>query len=144
MEIRNVKKEFFILLVESDDDIREYLKNILKDSHFNLIEAKNLDEAFEAVRNINLHLVIADYYLGFDKIDDLITLVKSDDYNIPIVVISEAAEAKRDLLDKGVNFFLSKPFRSWELRSIIDNLRRDLMWSGSLLIDSVLLNLSGP
>lgn len=122
MEIKNVKKEFFILTVESDNAVSEYLNEILADKHFNIISTSSVEEAFEALHSIHIHLIISEYYIGYDTVDEIVDYVKTPPLNTPIVIISEFSEPKRDLLKKGVNFFLIKPFRSWELRSIVENL----------------------
>lgn len=122
MRSQNIKKEYFILLVEDDEDSLDYLKNTLENENFNIIETRNVEEALEAIKTVNIHLIVADYYLEYNTADTLIDKVKNENYNTPIVIISVTSDIKKDLLDKGVNFFLTKPFHSWELKAVVDNL----------------------
>lgn len=122
MEIKNIKKEFFILIVEPEKEIREYLEEILSDEHLNIISASSIEEAFEALNSIHINLIISEYYVGYKNSEEIIKFAKTPPNNIPIVVVSELSKMKKNVLNQGVNFFLLKPFRSWELRSVVENL----------------------
>lgn len=117
-----IKKEFFILIVEDNADTLEYIHKTLENENknFNILEASNEEEANSALSSFNINLAIIDYYLGDGTADDLINGLI--DKNTPVVVISASGEIKKELLDRGINFFLEKPFHSWELKSIVYNL----------------------
>lgn len=117
-----IKKEYFILLVEDDKDTLDYIESALENDNFNIIKTKNVEEALEAIKTVNIHLIVADYYLEYNTADPIIDKIKEENYNTPIVVISVTSDVKKDLLDKGVNFFLTKPFHTWELKAVVDNL----------------------
>lgn len=118
----NIKKEFFILLVEDDEDTLDYIEASLQNDNFNIIKTKNVEEALEAIKTVNIHLIVADYYLEYNTADVIINKIKEENYNTPIVILSVTSDIKKGLLDKGVNFFLTKPFHSWELKAVVDNL----------------------
>lgn len=115
-----IKKEFFILIVEDDQQTIEFLKQALDQENFNVIEATNDVDALTAVATFNIHLAIIDYYLEYKTADALID--KLIDKKTPVGVISGSSDIKRELLtEKNVSFFLEKPFGSWELKSFVNN-----------------------
>lgn len=118
----NIKKEQFILVVENDNDTLKFIESSLESDNFNIIKTKTSSEALEAIRSVDINIIISDYYLNFSTADEIIDKIKKENLNIPLVIISVTSDIKKEILDRGVNFFISLPFYSWELKSVVDNL----------------------
>ena len=104
-----------LLLVEDNTDMREYLSSILTD--YNLIEARNGEEALEILKDNSVDALITDYMMP--KMDgyELIKQIKERKYSFPILVITARADikSKLDVLALGIDDYLTKPFIEEEL-----------------------------
>ncbi|WP_462250945.1 ATP-binding protein [Ekhidna sp.] len=118
-----------ILIVEDHKELRSYLQSILN-THFRIYLAANGTSALEMLQAEKIDLIITDlmmpYMDGFELVDHL----KNDKElkKIPVVVVSARTDKKEklDLITKGAEDVISKPFDKDELLAKIQNiLERD-------------------
>lgn len=105
-----------ILVVDDEPTIRRYLNAILKAHNFTVSEARNGQEALQAVIQYRPELIILD--LGLPDIDGVeVTRQLREWSQTPIIILSvrEAEQDKIDALDAGADDYLTKPFGSGEL-----------------------------
>lgn len=113
-----------ILVAEDEDAVRTFIVRQLED--YEVIEARNGDEAWAIAREVVPDLMILDYMMpGLDGIE-LTAQFRAEEMTarIPIILVTaQAGEAVRlSALDTGVNDFLTKPFSSVELLARVKNL----------------------
>lgn len=120
--LTTLENYYFILIIEDNEENLEFLKTILDKKSYNVIPASTVDNALEALHSISIDLVVTDYYLGYQTADIIIQEAKKEQPDMPIIVTSGSVDIKKELLGKGVSYFLSKPFFSWEIQAMVDNL----------------------
>jgi len=123
-----------ILVADDDPDIRDVLRLSLEEENYEVIEAKDGEEALKIITTRPLDLVLLDYKMP--KLDgrEVCAKVKSDLLlrHLPIIMVT----AKGDINDKvggieaGVDDYIVKPFEPKELlariRMILRRTERDL------------------
>ncbi|ABR34197.1 response regulator [Clostridium beijerinckii] len=106
----------YILVVEDDRPIRNFIAASLKTQGFNYIETDKGVEAVALTMSHKPDLIILD--LGLPDIDgvDVITRVREWS-KVPIIIVSarENERQKIEALDKGADDYLTKPFGIGEL-----------------------------
>lgn len=94
-----------ILLVEDDPFLSSLLKNRLLKEGFEVIHARDGEEAIAALRTTPVHLVLLDIILpkrsGFEVMEELRTdlQVKMQNANLPIIIISNLGQ--QEDMEKG-------------------------------------------
>ncbi len=117
-----------ILIIDDEDDVREVIKLHLDSSRFNVIEARDGEEAIGLMKDgsnlLQVGLIICDIRMpkinGVEAIDYLLENAGS----IPILVITgyPDAELAVSLLDKGVSGYLVKPVEKDTLLSKVEEI----------------------
>lgn len=123
--INSDKEAKSVLIVEDHRELRSYLQSILS-SHFRVYLAANGTSALDMLQTEKIDLLITDlmmpYMDGFELIDHL----KNDKEfkKIPVVVVSARTDKKEklDLIAKGAEDVISKPFDKEELLIKIQNI----------------------
>ncbi len=114
-----------ILVVEDNEEIRDYLRNLLKDQ-FIIEEAANGPKGLELARTQHPSLVISDIMMpgmnGVDFCQILKTEIQTS--HIPVILITANVSHQMYLnsLEGGADAYLTKPFKSDVLISRIYNL----------------------
>jgi DNA-binding response OmpR family regulator len=103
-----------ILAVEDDNDLREYLKEVLTDHGYSVQTAAGGVEALNIIRKTEPDLVVLD--LGLPDIDgeSVCGQIKKDHQDIPIVILT-AKDGNQNIvhgLDIGADDYITKPFDS--------------------------------
>jgi signal transduction histidine kinase/ligand-binding sensor domain-containing protein/DNA-binding response OmpR family regulator len=119
------KTKYRVLVVEDEDEIREYIKNELA-SEYKIMESSNGKKALELALTESPDLIISDVMMP--EMDG-ITLARKVKQNIninhiPIILLTAKAtpENKIEGLDIGADAYISKPFNTEVLKSTIANL----------------------
>jgi len=106
----------YILVVEDDKPIRNFIVASLKAQGFNYIETEKGAEAIALSMSHKPDLIILD--LGLPDMDgiDVITNIRQWS-KVPIIIVSarESERQKIEALDKGADDYLTKPFGIGEL-----------------------------
>jgi len=132
-----LNKEFTVLLVEDNHDMRNFVGGLLL-PHYQLLTAANGKKALELLKtNVGqVHLIISDIMMpemdGFELLD----CVKKDDdlRNTPVIMLTARTEEEDKLqaLTVGVDDYLTKPFSVQELlartKNLLFNYQERLLW----------------
>jgi DNA-binding response OmpR family regulator len=123
------RKKGKILIVDDDDAIRCYVKNILAD-YYHIVEASNGKEGLEIGVNLSPDLIISDIMMpemdGIEFCRSIKTDIKTS--HIPVVLLTarSAVEHRIQGFEVGADSYISKPFNSTELILRVKNLLETL------------------
>lgn len=126
MEITQINSSLQrILIVEDNDDLRNYLVDILKTS-YNIQACPNGKDALIIIREFNPDLVISDIMMPEMSGDELCSAIKGDIEmsHIPVVLLTALGDEKNMLegLEIGADAYITKPFSVGILKATIKNL----------------------
>ena len=114
-----------VLLVEDNDELRNYLKNYLN-NYYKVITAKNGNQAIEIAKEVIPDILITDILMPQSDGIELTEKIKSNRQTseIPIIVLTALSESKyqKKSLQKGVDSYLIKPVDETLLLAQIENL----------------------
>jgi signal transduction histidine kinase/AraC-like DNA-binding protein len=114
-----------ILIVEDNEDLRNYISSLLEDQ-FTTLTARDGEEAFSIATDQVPNLIISDVMMPKLNGISLTEKIKSDQRtnHIPIVLLTAKADedSRVDGFKVGADDYLSKPFSAKELRARIANL----------------------
>ncbi|MCH7321180.1 response regulator [Solibacillus sp. MA9] len=114
-----------ILVADDEEILRMLICDTLEDLGFEIDEAEDGLDALNKINQQPYDLVILDYMMpnltGLEVIERIPAQVKE---NTPILMLTaKAQESDRQIaLEKGANFFVSKPFSPIELLSLVEEL----------------------
>lgn len=112
-----------VLIVDDEDDIRKLLRRVLEKKGYEVVEARDGQEALSAVRENTPHVIVLDAMLPEVHGFDICRRIKgSKRYgHIPIIMVSAIYRGWRFAEDLhasyGISAFLEKPFK---INEIID------------------------
>lgn len=111
-----------ILVVEDNDELRNFLKKILVANNFQVVEAADGAQALEAVEKYSPDLVLLDFGLPKVSGETVCVKIKKDHPEIIIIALSEKSSSQEKVhgLQIGADDYLSKPFVAEELIARID------------------------
>ncbi len=119
------KTKYRLLLVEDEDEIRQYIQDELSD-RYKILEARNGKEALDIVMKEHVDLIISDVMMP--EMDGIMLSRKIKQNininHIPIILLTAKTkpEDKIEGLEIGADAYLSKPFNTDILRQTISNL----------------------
>jgi two-component system, OmpR family, KDP operon response regulator KdpE len=105
-----------VLVVDDERSIRRYLRAVLADQGYEVIEAERGEVAIAAAARHRPDVVLLD--LGLPDIDGLVVIERLREFTaVPIIVLSvrEHEDDKVAALDAGADDYLTKPFGTSEL-----------------------------
>lgn len=125
-EVSEIKKQYTVLIVDDEDEVRDMLRRILKLSSYRVLEAQNAQEAMEIAVREKPDVITMDIMMP-DK--DGITLCEEIKANpqtkhIPVVMVTVVGQRQR-AMTAGADYFMNKFFTIDELVSVIDKLIAD-------------------
>ncbi|OGX17323.1 MAG: hypothetical protein A3K83_01270 [Omnitrophica WOR_2 bacterium RBG_13_44_8b] len=123
-----------ILVVDDDPDIRDILKLTLSEENYEILEAKDGEEALKIINTKPLDLVLLDYKIPKMDGRQVCRLIKKDLLlrHLPIIMVTGKGDIndKVDGIDAGADDYVVKPFEPKELlariRMILRRTERDL------------------
>ena len=126
MEISQINSSLQrILIVEDNDDLRNYLVDMLKTS-YNIQACPNGKDALIIIREFNPDFVISDIMMPEMSGDELCSAIKGDleMSHIPVVLLTALGDEKNMLegLEIGADAYITKPFSVGILKATIKNL----------------------
>lgn len=144
MDINNKQ----ILIVEDDEQIRNFMYYTLRNEGFRVIEASTGEEALPLVEERKADMLLLD--LGLPGMDGMEVLERvRKEWEIPVIIISarDWDEEKVTALDAGADDYLTKPFSATELMARIrvgfrhyyrnDGIKEnDVYKAGELMLDA--------
>ena len=136
-----------IMIVDDDPQIRRVLRTALVAQDYEVVDARNGEEALEKIRDERLDLVILD--MNMPRMNGLETcriIRSSSDIAIIMLTVRNAESDKVEALDAGADDYMTKPFGSPELLARIRAaLRRSPQLSSDVQVvrfDDVEINFS--
>lgn len=109
-----------VLVVDDDDDIRESLCEALTEEGYEVVTAANGREALEAIEHMQGRpLILLDLLMPVMNGWEVLEALKNARSDVPVVVLSAAADAAR-VLESGAIGFLAKPVRLERLLTVIE------------------------
>jgi len=110
---RMAGRKYEILVVEDNDDLREYLRDSMA-SHFNTHACSNGMEAYQYVLDNDIDCVITDIMMPVMSGIELCRKIKNDGRtsHIPVILLSakDGEESKIEGSEAGADEYLTKPF----------------------------------
>ena len=108
-----------ILIVEDNEQMRNYLKEVLEE--YQITEAENGQEALEILQQQSFDVIITDYMMPVLDGEGLVLKIKEQDLKTPIIVLTARSdqEGKLNMLRLGIDGYLNKPFIEEELHLMI-------------------------
>ena len=114
-----------ILVIEDNDDIREYITNSLSDN-YHVISATNGKEGLDLVLTHTPDLIISDIMMPVMNGIELCREIKKDmrSCHIPIILLTakDSLQDQKEGYDNGADSYLTKPFSASMLHSRIENI----------------------
>jgi len=105
-----------IMVVDDDPQIRRVLRTALVAQGYEVIDARNGDEALEKIRDEKVDLVILDMNMpGMGGLETCRTIRSTSDISIIMLTVRDAESDKIEALDAGADDYVTKPFSSPEL-----------------------------
>ncbi len=107
-----------ILIVEDEDDIRNFLKESFTMEHFECITVSTGKKAKELVKKVNPDLIILDLQLPDLNGFKILASIRRDCNNVPVIIISGVYIKDKDVvegLNSGADDYIRKPFYIEEL-----------------------------
>jgi CheY-like chemotaxis protein len=109
------------LIVDDDDDLLESLSSVLGE-HYEVLEARNGDEAWQALQRQSFHGMVLDLTMPVMDGETLIEKLRTAGIALPVVLASGIADLHQRAARLGVEH-ISKPY---DLAVLIDKLQRIL------------------
>ena len=114
-----------VLLVDDDQQFRNYMCEMLKDHNYEVIEAENGVAGLEMYNACNPDVIITDIVMPEKEGIELILTVRGTNPSMPIIAISGGnlgnADSYLNMAEKlGVNATLSKPFMMEDILKVLD------------------------
>ena len=105
-----------IMVVDDDPQIRRVLRTALVAQGYEVVDARNGEEALEMLRDEKLDLVILDVNMpGMSGQETCRLMRSSSDIVIIMLTVRDAESDKVEALDAGADDYMTKPFSSPEL-----------------------------
>lgn len=105
-----------IMVVDDDPQIRRVLRTALVAQGYEVVDARNGEEALEVLRDEKPDLVILDVNMpGMSGLETCRMMRSSSDIAIIMLTVRDAESDKVEALDAGADDYMTKPFGSPEL-----------------------------
>ena len=125
IERENLIDKTIVLVVEDNPDLREYIRDDLKDLYY-VVEAANGEQGLRKAEKLIPDLVVSDIMMPIMDGYELTKKLREDEKtsHIPIILLTAKSdkESKLEGLGIGADDYLTKPFDSQELLARIKNL----------------------
>lgn len=119
-----MNKNFSILVVDDEKDMRESLKDLLELDGYKVVESETAAEAISLYKYSPFDLVLSDIIMP--KMDgiELLRKLKEIDQNASVILITgySSIEGAIEAIKLGAEDYFTKPFKAIEIRKTIDRL----------------------
>src|SRR5699024_8700109 len=122
--IKNMdKKDITIAVVEDDENLRFLVSHRLQSENYNVIQAKDGEEAEKMIVEQQPDIVLLDWMLPHKEGDEVIQSVRKEGFDNPIIMMTAKSQDvdKIDAYSLGVSDYITKPFNMDVLVAMIEN-----------------------
>lgn len=116
-----MKKQYTVLAVDDESDVLLFVKTTLQAEGYRVLTAPDGPDALETARSEKPDLIVLDVVMpGMDGFEVLEELRKDETTcNIPVVMLTVVSERERKVsaIERGVRYYLVKPFEVQDLVS---------------------------
>jgi DNA-binding response OmpR family regulator len=135
-----------VLVIEDEEKIVDFLKRALESEYFVVDCAYDGEEGVKLAKINDYDVIILDYMLPKKNGDEVCNDIRKTGKSTPIIMLSARGEmgVKVDVLNKGADDYLTKPFSFEELLARIRALLRrpiilshEILQAGDLIMDTV-------
>lgn len=105
------------MIIEDHDFLRDFIEKILVKNKFEVLTAESGKEAIHIIKNSLIDFILLDLNLGDMHGTEIIKLLRAQNNDVPIIVVSNFAEVESKVLafNLGCDDYLTKPFYKEEL-----------------------------
>jgi DNA-binding NtrC family response regulator len=110
-----------VLVIDDDQDIREYLQDFLGAEGFDVSTLADPSEALERIRDEVFHLVVLDLMMPKVSGIDLLAQIRAVDDDIAVIILTgyPSLETASASIQHEVSAYIHKPFTPAEFREVI-------------------------
>lgn len=122
-----MEREYRILVVEDDKEIREGVEIYLKNQGYLVFQAANGQEGLDIIQKEEIHLAIVDIMMPVMDGVTMLMKLRMMNYEFPVVMLSAKSEEVDKImgLNMGADDYVTKPFTPLELLARVNShLRR--------------------
>ncbi len=109
-----------VLIADDDDDLREALAEVLRDEGWDVVEARDGDEAFQWMSTHDFHAVVLDERMPGRRGSEAYKAVCALGSRPPVILVTAAAQIESLAASLGIRCFLGKPFRLEALLELVE------------------------
>jgi CheY-like chemotaxis protein len=111
-----------ILVVDDEDNIRDYLREELADEGYEVLTATSAPEALKIIEKEDLHLVVLDIRMpGMTGVEALPRILGLKE-NLPVILNTAYSQYQQDFMAWAANAYIIKSFDLTELKEKIKEL----------------------
>ncbi len=112
-----------ILVVDDEQSMRDFLKILLQKEGYSVETANNADNALKHLQKDAFDLVISDIRMPGMSGLELLSHIKDDHPNLPVIMITAFASPNDAVsaMQNGAFDYISKPFNVDEIKSVIES-----------------------
>lgn len=122
---KTAEQDSLVLLVEDNEEVREYVHNILR-TDYRMVASSNGEEGFDKALDLIPDLVISDVMMPLMNGYELCEKLKSDEKtsHIPVILLTAKASVEDRIIgfEQKADDYLAKPFVPKELQVRVSNL----------------------
>ena len=116
--------ERLVLVVDDDEIIRRVVRTVLEADDFEVVEAKDGEEAIQRVSTDHPLVVVLDVMMpGLDGVE-VCRRLREDGTKVLMLTARDDADTEKASLEAGADGFLGKPFSSVELLDKVEQLTK--------------------
>jgi DNA-binding response OmpR family regulator len=111
-----------VLIVDDDEMIRRLVRTVLEADDFEVIEAKDGEQALTVISDKGPAVVVLDVMMpGLNGVD-VCRQLDHDNVKVIILTARDDAELAEQCMQAGADAFLTKPFSSIQLLDLVEDL----------------------
>lgn len=122
-----MEREYHILVVEDDKEIRDGIEIYLRNQGYKVYKAANGREGLDVIAANEIHLAIVDIMMPVMDGVTMLMKLRMQDYEFPVIMLSAKSEEVDKImgLNMGADDYVTKPFTPLELLARVNShLRR--------------------
>jgi DNA-binding response OmpR family regulator len=121
-EVTPDAKARLVLIVDDDEMIRRLVRTVLEADDFEVIEAKDGEQALTIIDDKHPAVVVLDVMMpGLNGVD-VCRRLDHDNVKVIILTARDDADLAEECMEAGADAFLTKPFSSIQLLDLVEDL----------------------